>query len=152
MYNITFDGQKRKPAPMLMYNVYKKGVDKGNQMLAHNSVHRASRRRTYRIFCNYLNIAALNSWVIVRHNNTSLQYPVRKSGRRRMLRELALQLGEDCMHIKSQINNLSRQIPNDFPFKTIIIKLVSNYSYVMVAHSFCAVLYLYYLFLYLEKN
>ena len=36
MYNITFKGQKRKPAPMLMYNVSKKGVDKGNQMLAHN--------------------------------------------------------------------------------------------------------------------
>ena len=113
MYNITFEGQKRKPAPMLMYNINKKGVDKGNQMLAHNSVYRASRRWTYRIFCNYLDIAALNSWVIARHNNTDLQYPVRNSGRRRMLRELALQLGEDCMHIRSQINNLPRQIRSD---------------------------------------
>ena len=34
MYNITFEGQKRNPVPMLMYNVNKKGVDKGNQMLA----------------------------------------------------------------------------------------------------------------------
>ena len=96
MYNITFEGQKRKPVPMLMYNVNKKGVDKGNQMLAHNSVYRASRGWTDRIFCNYLDIAALNSWVIVRYNNTDLQYPVRKSGRRRMLRELALQLETAC--------------------------------------------------------
>ena len=96
MYNITFEGQKRKPVPMLMYNVNKKGVDKGNQMLAHNSVYRASRRWTDRIFCNYLDIAALNSWVIARYNNTDLQYPVRKSGRRRMLRELALQLETAC--------------------------------------------------------
>ena len=113
MYKITFEGQKRKPAPMLMNNVNKKEVDKGNQMLAHNSVYLASRRWTYRIFCNYLDIAALNSWVIARHNNTDLQYPVRKSGRRRMLRELALQLGKDCMHIRLQINNLPRQIRSD---------------------------------------
>ena len=113
MYNITFEGQKRKPAPLLMYNVNKKGVDKGNQMLAQNSVYRASRRWTYRIFCNYLDIAALNIRVIARHNNTDLQYPVRKSGRRRMLRELALQLGKNCMHIRSQVNNLPRQIHSD---------------------------------------
>ena len=113
MYNITFEGQKRNPAPMLINNVNKKGVEKGNQMLAHNSVYRASHRRTYRIFRNYLDIATLNSWIIARHNNTHLQYPVRKSGRRTMLRDLALQLGKDCMHIRSQINNLPRQIRSD---------------------------------------
>ena len=113
VYNITFEGQKHKPAPMWMNNMNKKGVDKGNQMLAHNSVYRESPRWTYRIFCNYLDIAALNSWVIARHTNTDLQYPVRKSGRRRMLKELALQLGKDCVQIRSQINNLPRQIRSD---------------------------------------
>ena len=112
-HSVTFKGDKSKPNPMFMYDINKKGMDKGNQMLERNSVYRVSRRWSYRVFCNYLDIVAQNSWVVARHNNTDLQYPIRKSGRRRMLRELALQLSENCMQIRAQISGLPGQIRSD---------------------------------------
>ena len=54
--------EKRKPHIILEYNLLKGGVDTVDQMLSHFSTKMASRCWPLAVFCNMLDIAALNSY------------------------------------------------------------------------------------------
>ena len=56
--------EKRKPHIILEYNLLKGGVDTVDQMLSHFSTKMASRRWPLAVFCNMLDIAALNSYTL----------------------------------------------------------------------------------------
>ena len=56
--------QKNKPDITLFYNKNKVGVDVVDQMVRKYSTHSTSRRWPVAIWCNILNIAALNAWIM----------------------------------------------------------------------------------------
>ena len=57
---------KRKPHIILDYNKFKGGVDTVDQMLRHFTTKMASRRWPLGVFCNILDIAALNAFILWR--------------------------------------------------------------------------------------
>ena len=58
------DSAKNKPDVILFYNKNKVGVDVVDQMVRKYSTHSASRRWPVAVWCNILNIAALNAWIL----------------------------------------------------------------------------------------
>ena len=66
MHNAPSIDQSKKKIPCVMhfYNKNKIGVDVVDQMLRQYSTHTASRRWSFAVWTNILDIAALNSWVI----------------------------------------------------------------------------------------
>ena len=58
------DSAKNKPDVILFYNKNKVGVDVVDQMIRKYSTHSASRRWPVAVWCNILNIAALNAWIL----------------------------------------------------------------------------------------
>lgn len=60
------DGGKRKPESILYYNKNKCGVDMVDSMCRQMTTKSGSRRWPYAAFCNVLDCAALNAWIIYR--------------------------------------------------------------------------------------
>ena len=58
------DSAKNKPDVILFYNKNKVGVDVVDQMVREYSTHSASRRWSVAVWCNILNIATLNAWIL----------------------------------------------------------------------------------------
>ena len=66
-YRDTTDNtEKKKPHIILQYNNIKCGVDTVDQMVTHYSTKMASRRWPLAVFCNILDIAMLNAYVLWR--------------------------------------------------------------------------------------
>ena len=58
------DDRKSKPETVTFYNKTKSGVDVIDQMCRKYSVKSASRRWPFHTFCNILDLAGINSWVL----------------------------------------------------------------------------------------
>ena len=57
---------KKKPESILFYNKTKCGVDMLDSMCRQMSTKAASKKWTVSVFCNYLDIIGVNSWIIYR--------------------------------------------------------------------------------------
>lgn len=99
------DSQTQKPQIILDYNRNKGGVDTVDQMKGSYSVARNSRRWPLTIFFSMVNIGAINSQVIFRHNN-----PADSTPRSTFLKNLAKMLTYDAMKLRFQIQNVPFQI------------------------------------------
>ena len=64
---IIIEAPKRKPQLILKYNRLKGGVDSVDQMLRHYTTKVASRRWSLAVFCNVIDIASLNAFVLWKH-------------------------------------------------------------------------------------
>ena len=58
--------EKKKPEVVLFYNKNKVGVDCVDQMLRKYTTHSSTRRWPVAVWCNMLDIALLNSWIVYR--------------------------------------------------------------------------------------
>ena len=58
------DSAKNKPDVILFYNKSNVNVDVVDQIVRKYSTHSASRRCPVAVWCNVLNIAALNTWIL----------------------------------------------------------------------------------------
>ena len=59
-------GEKKKTAVVEYYNANKFGVDVVDQMLRYHSTRCSTRRWPFGVFCNILDMAALNAWILYR--------------------------------------------------------------------------------------
>lgn len=88
---------KKKPLMILEYNKLKGGVDSVDQMLRHFTTKMASRRWPLAVFCNLLDIAALNAYTLWKDINNSPNLP-----RFKFIHELSCFLIQEQQNIKTQ--------------------------------------------------
>ncbi|KAK7881874.1 hypothetical protein WMY93_030283 [Mugilogobius chulae] len=92
----TLSGPKAKPEPVVYYNRTKVGVDVLDQMLRMYSVKAATRRWPVAVFCNILDMAAVNAWILYKKCMGS------KISRRDFIFELANALRANHMSAKER--------------------------------------------------
>ena len=92
--NNVQEDEKRKPEMILDYNKTKVGVDVADQMMKHYSVKRATRRWTLALFYNFIDMAALNAYIV-------WSYCHGKDKRRHFLESLINELKEKYMTKRS---------------------------------------------------
>lgn len=102
-------GLSLKPEIILHYNRTKAGVDVADQMVGTYSCQRFSFRWPMKIFYAILDIAALNSWLLWKYNNTAPAQKRKKAlGRRIFLRELCYELVMAHVKRRSQCPQLKK--------------------------------------------
>lgn len=106
-------GSKKKPEIITYYNQTKAGVDVVDEMKATYSVSRTCCRWPLRIFYSLLDIAGINSQIIL-HENSSI-----RQRRRLFLKSLALQLVDEMLKYRLTLAHLPRGL------KTSISKFVT---------------------------
>lgn len=99
--NDEVDPITQKPLMILDYNRFKGGVDTVDEMKGSYSVARNSRRWPLTVFFSLLNIGAINSQVIYKHNNTD-----EVMTRSKFLKNLAQSLVYDQMKIRVQLDSI----------------------------------------------
>ena len=86
---------KKKPESVLYYNANKCGVDMLDSMCRHMSTKAGCRRWTLAVFCNILDLAGVNAWIILKKvTGSNIQ-------RRTFLQKLAEQLLADAIAARS---------------------------------------------------
>ena len=60
---------KKKPESVLYYNANKCGVDMLDSMCRHMSTKAGCRRWTLAVFCNILDLAGVNAWIILKKSH-----------------------------------------------------------------------------------
>lgn len=95
--------EKKKPHIILQYNKKKCGVDTVDQMVSHFSTKMASRRWPLAVFCNILDVAMLNAYVLWQDINNT------KCSRFSFIHEVASSLLSD--HKSQRENNPPRDAP-----------------------------------------
>ena len=83
---------KKKPESILFYNANKCGVDMLDSMCRQMSTKAACRRWPLAVFCNILDLAGVNAWIIYRKKTGS------SISRRQFLHVLSEQLRESAIH------------------------------------------------------
>lgn len=83
---------KKKPEVILDYNKTKIGVDLMDRQVSYYTCQRSTRRWPVAKCKNMLNIAALNSYIIMRQGECGAHFAVRNGGRKKFIQTLAGQL------------------------------------------------------------
>lgn len=92
--------RKRKPNAILFYNSTKGGVDSVDERISTYSVKYRSKRWHVTVFCNILDMACYNAFVL--HTSMFPSYNAKKSHRRRcFLTDLGMALSESCRERRS---------------------------------------------------
>ncbi|XP_023214738.1 uncharacterized protein LOC111617685 [Centruroides sculpturatus] len=103
-------GDKKKTEAITFYNATKSGVDTVNEMSGSYSVARKSQRWPLTVFYNMLNIAAINTLIIVARNKNRKCHPII---RRKFLKELALGLVKPYIKCRFKPPNLNIKLKSD---------------------------------------
>jgi hypothetical protein len=98
-------GDSNKPYILTFYNSTKGGVDTVDEYKSRYSVSRTSNRWPLTIFFSLLNIAGINSFIILRANSGQIENP-----RKNFLKSLSKELCEDYLRARMMRDNLPRQL------------------------------------------
>lgn len=97
--------ESRKPYMLTFYNSTKGGVDMVDEYKARYSVARTSNRWPLTLFFTLLNIAGINSFIILKHNIRQFDM-----FRRKFLQTLSKELSRNYLLERLQLENLPRQL------------------------------------------
>ncbi|KAJ4426864.1 hypothetical protein ANN_26663 [Periplaneta americana] len=97
--------ESRKPYLLTFYNSTKGGVDMVDEYKARYSVARTSNRWPLTLFFTLLNIAGINSFIILKHNIRQFDM-----FRRKFLQTLSKELSRNYLLERLQLENLLRQL------------------------------------------
>jgi hypothetical protein len=101
---------KKKPESIVFYNKNKCGVDKLDDMCKRLSTKSSTRRWPFAVFCNLLDIAAINSWIIYKKSCSSTM------SRREFIMQLSEQLCSKSIATRNVMNEVKSNATTDNTF------------------------------------